>query len=237
MAIDVPAPKQVKAGEPVTAEGWNAIVNAINATIQYLNTSEASSVRVVIKNTGVTSARVTASRDDGVTFEAVAPVPPGTQYIVAGLRAGGYKIRVDAPGFNRGLVDITAPVANPVEVTLAASGALMPALFGLELRAALLELKNRNIAVDRVLDVVGRDVAPANPDPAYVNQPVLMQLPEAGAAVPPEGRVQLVVSAALQAEAAVEVPSLAGLTLAEAQKALENVGLKLGKSTTTQTKS
>jgi hypothetical protein len=236
MAIDAPAPKQVKAGEPVTAEGWNAIVNAITATIQYLNTSEASSVRVAIKNTGVTTARVTATRDDGVSFEAVAPVPPETQHIFAGLRAGAYKLRVDAPGFSPGLVDIVAPVANPVEVTLAASGAVMPPVFGMALRAALLELKNRNIAVDRVLDVVGRDVAPANPDPAYANLPVLLQLPDAGVAVPPEGRVQLVVSAALQAEAAVEVPSLAGLTLAEAQKALENVGLKLGRSVTAQTR-
>src|SRR5258707_4653701 len=136
MAIDVPAPKTAQAGEPVTAEGWNAIVNALNATIQYLNTSEASSVRVVIKNTGVTHARVAATRDDGVSFEAVAPVPPGTQYIFAGLRAGAYKIRVEAPGFSPGVTDVTAPVANPVEVTLTASGALMPALFGLTLRAA-----------------------------------------------------------------------------------------------------
>src|SRR5206468_6495299 len=108
MAIEAPAPKQVKAGEPVTAEGWNAIVNAITATIQYLNTSEASSVRVVIKNAGVSTARVTATRDDGVSFEAVAPVPPETQYIFAGLRAGAYKLRVDAPGFSPGLVDIVA---------------------------------------------------------------------------------------------------------------------------------
>lgn len=234
MAIDVPAPKTVKAGEPVTAEAWNTIVNAINAAIQHLNNSEASSLRVVVTNAGVTRARVTATRDDGVSFEAVAPVPPGTQYIFAGLRAGAYKIRVESPGFSPAVVDATAPAASPVEVTLTSSGSIMPDLFGLTLRAALLELKNRNIGVERVLDVVGRDVAPANPDPAFVDQPVLMQLPAAGTAVPPEGRVQLIVSAALEAEQAVEMPSLAGLTLAEAQKALENVGLKLGKAVTTQ---
>jgi len=233
MPIDVPAPKTVQAGEPVTAEGWNTIVNAINASIQHINNSEASSLRVVVTNAGVTEARVTATRDDGVTFEAVAPVPPGTQYIFAGLNAGAYKIRAEAPGFSPAVVDVTAPSANPVEVSLTSSGSIMPDLFGLTLRGALLELKNRNIAVERVLDVVGRDVAPANPDPAFVGQPVLMQLPSAGTAIAPEGRAQLVVSAALEAEQAVEVPSLAGLTLAEAQKALENVGLKLGKAVNT----
>lgn len=233
MAINVPAPKQVKPGEPVTAEGWNAIVNAINAAIQYLNTSEASSLRVVIKNPNIGSARVAATRDDGVAFEAVGPVPPGTDYIFAGLRSGSYKIRVDAPGFAPAVVDVTAPAANPVEITLTSSGAMMPAVFGLALRAGLLELRNRNIAVERILDVVGRDVAPANPDLVYADQPILMQFPDAGKAVPPDGRIQLVVSAPLQSQEVVEVPSLAGLTLSEAQKALENVGLKLGRTTTT----
>jgi hypothetical protein len=234
MAINVPAPKTVKAGEPVTAEGWNALANAINATIEYVNASEATSVRVEIKNPGVTKARVAATREDGATFEAVAPVPPGTQYIFAGLRAGAYKLRVEAPGFSPGLVDITTPVSSPVQVTLTASGALMPAIFGLTLRAGLLELKNRNIAVNRILDTAGREVAPANPDANHLDQPILMQFPDTAVAVPPEGSVQLVVAAALEAEPAIEVPSLAGLTLAEAQKALENVGLKLGKIVNTQ---
>jgi beta-lactam-binding protein with PASTA domain len=48
--------------------------------------------------------------------------------------------------------------------------------------------------------------------------------------------VQLVISAALQVEPAIEVPSLAGLTLPEAQKALEGIGLVLGKVTTLQPK-
>jgi hypothetical protein len=229
MPIDVPPTKTVNPGEPITAESWNAIVGGIAALTQYLNTTEASGVRVVIKNPGVVGARVTATREDGVSFEAVAPVPPATEYGLTGLRPGAYLIRVEAPGFATQTTSITVPLSTPVEVTLPASGAFMPVLFGLTLRAALQELSSRSIAVGRILDVVGRDIAPANPGAAYNDQPVLAQIPPAGAAVPSDGQVQVVVSAPLQVQPSVEVPSLSGLTLAEAQKALEAIGLTLGK--------
>lgn len=232
MPINVPPQKTVSPGEPVTAEGWNAIVGGVTALTQYLNATEASGVRVVIKNTDVVDARVTATRDDGVTYEAVAPVPPGTDFVLAGLRPGAYTIRVEAPGFSPETLPITVPISTPVEVSLQASGAFMPELFGLTLRAALQDLGTRKIAVSRILDVVGRDVAPANPGAEYNDQPVLAYYPPAGTAVPPEGQIKLVVAAALQVQASIEVPSLAGLTLAEAQKALETIGLVLGKVVT-----
>ena len=232
MPINVPPQTTVSPGEPVTAEGWNAIVGGVTALTQYLNATEASGVHVVIKNAGVTDARVTATRDDGVTYEAVAPVPPGTDFIIAGLRPGAYVVRVDAPGFTTETASITAPIATPVEISLQANGAFMPELFGSTLRAALQELSSRKIAVGRILDVVGRDVAPANPGSDYNDQPILAHFPSAGTAVPPEGQVQLLVSTALQVQQSVEVPSLAGLTLSEAQKALEALGLVLGKVVT-----
>jgi|KBSMisStandDraft_5_1062788.scaffolds.fasta_scaffold36369_2 hypothetical protein len=232
MPINVPPQTTVSPGEPVTAEGWNAIVGGVTALTQYLNATEASGVHVVIKNAGVTNARVTATRDDGVTYEAVAPVPPGTDFIIAGLRPGAYVVRVEAPGFSTETTSITAPIATPVEISLQANGAFMPELFGLTLRAALQELSSRKIAVGRILDVVGRDVPPANPGSDYNDQPILAHFPSAGTAVPPEGQVQLLVSTALQVQQSVEVPSLAGLTLSEAQKALEALGLVLGKVVT-----
>jgi len=231
MSINVPPQKTVNAGEPVTAEGWNALVGGITALTQYLNATEASGVRITIKNVGVKSARVTATRDDGVTYEAVAPVPPGSEYILSGLRPGSYQLRVSAPGFQVQNASVTVPVDTPIEVSLQTNGAFMPELFGLTLRAALQALAGQKIAVARILDVVGRDVAPANPGSDYNDQPVLAYFPASGTAVPPEGQVQLVVSAPLQVQPSVEVPSLAGLTLAEAQKALEAVGLVLGKVT------
>jgi hypothetical protein len=177
---------------------------------------------------------VTAARDDGAVFAAVAPVPPGTTWVFTGLRAGAYAIRVEASGFDPKVQQVTVPAADPVSITLTPSGAFMPALFGSALQAALQELKNRNIAVERILDVAGRDVAPGNPGGEYQDAPVLMQVPDAGVAVPPSGRANLVVAAALEVEPAIEVPSLAGLTLAEAQQALESIGLALGKVVTKQ---
>lgn len=229
MPINVPPQKTVSPGEPVTAEGWNAIVAGLIALTQYLNATEATGVRVLIKNAGVANARVAATRDDGVTFEAVPPVPPGTEFILTGLRPGAYSLRVEAPGFATQTTPLTVPTSAAVEITLTGSGAFMPELFGLTLRAALQELGSRKIAVSRILDVVGRDIAPANPGAEYNDQPLLAQFPPAGTAVPPDGQAQLVVSASLQVQASVEVPSLAGLSLSEAQKALEAIGLVMGK--------
>lgn len=229
MPVNVPPQKTVNPGEPVTAEGWNALANGINALTTYINGSEASSARVIVKNAGVTQARVTAVRDDDVTFEAVAPVAPGTEYIFAGLRPGAYTIRVEAPGFATATLQATVPLTAPLEVSLAASGAIMPLLFGLTLRAALQEAATRGVKISRIIDIVGRDVAPANPGAEYNDQPVLVQRPDEGIAVPPDGSAQLVVATTLQVDPSVEMPSLAGLTLAEAQKALEAVGLTLGK--------
>jgi hypothetical protein len=229
MSINVPPQKNVSAGEPVTAEGWNSLVGGITAIVTFLEATEASGARVVIKNTGLVSARVSAVRDDGVTFDAVSPVPPGTEYIFAGLRPGSYAVRVEAAGFSPATATLTAPAEAPLEISLSPNGAFMPDVFGMTIRAALQELSTRAIKVGRIVDVVGRDVAPANPGAEYLDQPVLMQLPAAGIAGPPESQPQLVVATTLQVTPSVEMPSLTGLTLAEAKKALEAIGLSLGK--------
>src|SRR3954453_14029319 len=108
-------------------------------------------------------------------------------------------------------------------------GALMPQVFGLTLREALTQLAGLKIAVSRIVDVTGRDVPPANPGPEYNDAPVVVQFPAPGEAVPPDGSAQFAVAASLKIEPSIEVPSLAGLTLPEAQKALEALGLVLGK--------
>jgi hypothetical protein len=237
MAINPHVPTPVNPGEPVTAQAWNVFVNAIIAISNYLDSTEASSLQVTVTNPQAIpeDTRVTATRDDGGVFAAVAPVPPGTTWVFTGLRAGAYSIRVEAAGFEPTVEQITAPVTDPVSITLTPSGAFMPPLFGSTLQAALQELKNRNIAVERILDVAGRDVPPGNPPAEFRESPVLMQFPLAGVAVPPAGRANLVVAAALDVEPAIEVPSLAGLSLSEAQKALESIGLVLGKVVTKQT--
>ena len=238
MAIIPFIAKTVLPGEPVTAQAWNDIVQGIAGLLGYLEATEATPLRVALSNAGLdhTKTRVTATRDDGVAAEAVAPVSPATEYVFSGLKPGVHTIRAEAPGFAAATTSVTVPSAAVVSLTLTPQGAFMPTVFGDTLTAALGKLKNANIVVSRVLDVTGKDVAPANPDPEYSTAPVLMQFPDAAVPIPPGGSAQLVVAAALVVQAAIEIPTLAGLTLSEAQKALEGMGLVLGKVTTTTTR-
>ncbi len=228
--------KTVNPGEPLTAQAWNDIVNALSQVHLHLENTEATALRVQVSAAGadLRSVRVTAVRDDGVAIEAVAPVPPSTQHVFAGLRAGSYQLRVEAAGFQVATAPMTAPDTTVQAVTLTPAGAFMPALFGLELQEALAGLGGAQIAVQRVLDVTGADVAPANPGAQYNSSRVLMQFPQPGTPVLTGQGVQLVVAAVLQAQSSIEIPSLTGLSLPEAQKALESLGLVLGKVVTKQ---
>ncbi|MCU0584489.1 MAG: carboxypeptidase regulatory-like domain-containing protein [Desulfobacterales bacterium] len=238
MAIHPYVPKEVKPGEPVTAQGWNEIVKAVLAITQYLETSEATSLKVKVTNAEADPlrTRVTAVRDDGLIAEAVAPVAPGGDFMFGALKPGSYTVRASAPGLDEASAPVTIPSSATVSLTMKASAVKMPSVFGLELPAALATLKTAQINVARVVDVAGRDVAPANPGVEYSKAPVLVQLPSAGEYVAPSMTAQIVVAAPLVAEAAVEMPSLVGLTQAEAQKALENIGLVLGKVVVKQPK-
>ena len=80
----------------------------------------------------------------------------------------------------------------------------------------------------RVVDITGRDVPPANPGAEFSSTLVLVQLPLPGYPVAADSGAQLVVSAALEIEATIEMPSLAGLTLVEARRVLDQLGLVLG---------
>lgn len=227
----------VQAGDPLTAQAWNDIVNAVSAVYAYLEATEASSVKVQIVNADIdlASVRVTATRDDGVSSEAVDPIPPSTVHMFPGLRPGNYKVRAEAPGFDPATLDIVVPTTGALEtqnLTLIKRGAFMPMTFGITLKQALDQLASQSIAVNNILDVTGTAVPVANPGSQYTESLVLMQFPPAGVPVAPGAFAQLVISAALQAEASIEMPSLTGLTFAEASKALEAIGLKVGKSFT-----
>jgi hypothetical protein len=232
MALEEFIAKTVTPGEPLTAQAWNEIVAAVAALNHHILSTEASSIRVQIANAGLApgQTRVTAVPQDGAqAFEAVRPIPPGTEHVFAGLRPGVYTVRAEAPGFDAATATVTVPAAEPVSLTLVPRGGLMPALFGRPLSQALSDLKSLGIAVSRVLDIAGREVAPANPGAEYADAPVLVQIPAPGQPVPPESSAQLAVAAALQVEPSIEVPSLTGLSLEEAKKALEAAGLVLGK--------
>lgn len=236
MELNEFAAKEVNPGEPITSEAWNELVSGIKALNEFVLANQRTALNVQITNVDIVldTVRVTASRDDGWLAEAVAPVSGDSVFVFASLPPGTYVIMADAPGFKASNANVSIPSDETVKFSLEQNGAFMPNLIGVELATALAILEDSSITVGRLLDVFGRELAPAKPTSEYANQPIVMQLPDPGDAVPPEGKVQLIVSAALQVDSSVEIPPLTGLTLTEARKALEAIGLKLGKVETRQ---
>lgn len=227
----------VEPGEPLTAQAWNDIVDAVDVLHQFL-ASRQHVVRVRITNPGIDreQVRVVATRAEGAPVAAVAPVPPGTDHLLAGLEAGAWTIVARAPGFEPASAPVTVEGdgETTVELAMVRLGAPMPDLFGQTLRQAADTLDEAGIPLIRVLDFTGRDLPPSTPDPDDAEAPVLVQWPAPGTTVATSGGARLVIATPVAVEQGVEVPSLAGLTQAEAQRALEAVGLVLGRVTTLQ---
>lgn len=234
MELDEFTAKEVAPGEPITAQAWNELVQGIRALNEFVLASQKTSLRVTIGNADIdlSSVRVVAERDDGWLLEAA--VNSDGQFVFTSLPAGAFAISASAPGFSPATQNVTLPTESEVQLTLAQSGAFMPNITGVELATALGVLADLGINVGRLLDVVGRELAPAKPDPEYRTQPILVQLPDPGVPVLPSDQISLVVATALQVDDSVEMPSLTGLTLSEARKALESVGLRLGNVETRQ---
>ena len=234
MALEPFVAKPVNPGEPVTSQGWNEIVNGLANVVAFLQATAGTSVRVVISNTDARLAetRVVAIAANGDVTDAAGPVGTSNEFTLRGLAPGPYTIRAESPGFAPAEASVTLPVEAPVTLSMAKAAPFMPDVFGQELLTALAALKTSNIVVSRVVDITGREVAPANPGAEFGSTIVLAQLPPTGQPVAPGSTAQLVVSASLEVEATVEMPSLAGLTLAESRTVLEELGLVLGKVTT-----
>jgi hypothetical protein len=228
--------KEVSPGEPITSEAWNELVRGIKAVNQFVLDNQATALTVKLNTADVDldSVRVTALRSDGWLAQAIAPVSGDGLFVFTSLPPGAYVVSASAPGFKSASANTSIPSDDTVSLALEQNGAFMPNLVGVELASGLAMLEDKNISVGRLIDVVGRELPPAKPTSEYATQPILMQLPDPGDAVPPEGKVQIVVSAALQVDDSVEIPPLTGLTLTEARRALEAIGLKLGSVETRQ---
>ena len=233
----------VQPGQPITAQAWNEIVSNLAAVIEAVNAQAGQSLRVIVDNSSADPALIRvnaiAEGENGAVFEAARPVSPDKAHTLTGLPPGNYTIRAEAPGFAPTTAAVTLPRPDPVTVKMDRADPLMPDVFALTLEAALSSLTTAGAVVKRVVDITGRDIAPANPGAEFLGSQVLMHLPEAGAPVPATSGVQLVVSAALEVEPTVVMPSLAGISLAEARAVLEDLGLVLGnvrtRSSTTTT--
>ncbi|MFP2931898.1 hypothetical protein ACLESO_43350 [Pyxidicoccus sp. 3LG] len=233
MALNPFTAVHVNPGEPLTAQAWNAVVDGVDGLHEHLEaTGRSVQVRITTPGVDLSTVRVTASRTGAPPVEAVRPVPPDTSHYIQGLGPGAYAIRAEAPGYAVATGDVTIGATGnaTLDLALTATHVPMPVVFGMTLTQARTALSAKAITVSRLLDTQGKDLPPSTPGPEYDLSLVLVQSPPAGTLVPIGGStVSLAVAVAPKIESTVEVPSMAGLTLVEAKKALEALGLVLGK--------
>lgn len=234
MALTKPPLVTVDPGRPITAQGWNAIVNALSALYDAVLAFGSGVLEVSVLSDGlpVAGAQVVAEPvSGGHPVVAVPLYGTHTTYVLTGVNDGNWRVNVAAPGFTAQSVDVTVPSASPVVVNLTRAGVVVPDLFATGLQGALLALTALGIDLDVMIDALGHEVAKTQIPPEYQNSPVLAQLPLAGSVInPATTRMRLVVAAAVSEQPVVTMPNLIGLSQAEASRALEQIGLRLGRS-------
>lgn len=231
MTLSEPTLPTVTAGEPVTAEGWNGLVNGLRTLYQAVIALGGAAVDVEV--TGAPGADVDVVAEPLGAGRAVRALPPfgtRTRHQLVGLTDGPWRVHVFAPGRRAEARDITVPRPDVLAVALAVDGVVVPDVFGRPAQEALDLLRAAPVGVESIFDTTGGEVPATTLPPEYVNAPVLAQLPPGGTVVAATGRVRVVVASALRREPVVAMPSLIGLSLAEAQRALEAVGLRMGRT-------
>ena len=236
MALTKPALTHVNPGEPVTAQGWNTVLDGVGDLFDAVLAfgQGVLEVSVLFNSNPVDGAQVIAVPATG-DLTPIAAVPlygTVTTYSVVGVTAGQWHVFVDAPGFQAQTQDVTIPASGPLVVNLLAAGVVVPDLFGVTAQDALTQLTTLNLDIDIILDVLGHEVPKTSMPPQYQNQPILDQFPPAGSVVDPSSqRLRLVVSTALDQSPVVTMPSLVGLSYDEVASVLNGLGLKIGKTT------
>ncbi|MEY4748462.1 MAG: hypothetical protein RIQ60_676 [Pseudomonadota bacterium] len=231
MSFTPPALVHAEPGRPITAQAWNALVDAIGSLYDAVNTLGGNllAVDVLVDGSPRADARVVAvPAGGGRAVQAVAPYAGQLRYQLAGLTDGAWQLKVSAPGCADASVDVTVPASSEASVSLTLNQVAMPDLYGLTVVQALAVLAGRNLTLDTILDVTGENVPKLNPPTHQQGTVVLAQRPAAGDwANANAAQVRLVVSAQIES-AIVAVPNLAGMTLAQATAALKAAGLELG---------
>jgi beta-lactam-binding protein with PASTA domain len=231
MPLVKPSLAPVSAGQPVTAQAWNAILTAIGALYDAVLALGTHTVDISVQDASgsLIGATVVAVPAAGAPVQAVAPRGGGTAYTLTGLAPGPWTVHVSAPGYTATSIAVTVPVASaPPPVTLTRTTVAMPDLLGKAIGAAVGVLTGAGIQVDQILDVSGDELS-KNALPAdKANSKVLFQFPLPGAQVTAaSAKTRLVVSAENEVATTV-VPSFVGMNYAQLIKALNAAGLKLG---------
>lgn len=234
MPLTKPALVHADPGRPVTAQAWNAIVDAIGTLYDAVNAlgGNALTIEVTAGASARPDARVVAvPAAGGRAIAAIAPFAGQARHQVAGLVDGNWLLKVSAAGCDDASVPITLPGTSEVTVPLTLSQSVVPDLFGLTVTQALAALATAQLGVDFIVDTAGDAVPKLNPPEPQKNAVVLVQQPAAGGyAAKNASQVRLIVSAQLET-AVVAVPDLTGMSLAQASAALQAAGLDLGTTT------
>lgn len=236
MALTKPALANVNPGEPVTAQGWNAIVNGLDDLYDAVLAIGTGTLQVSVQAAGkpVAGASVVAVPLAGGTPVSAIPLHGDVKtYELTGVNPGNWRVFVQADGFKPEQTDVTVPPStSPVPVNLTLAGVVVPDLFGVAAQDALAQLATAGLSVDLILDITGHEVSRVSLPPQFQNAPVLAQLPDAGTVVDPaSGRVRLVLATAIDQVPTVTMPSLIGLTADEVATVLNQLGLVLGRTT------
>src|SRR5437868_5978584 len=92
----------VNAGEPVTAQAWNDIVDTL-FEVQTILSADIRRVRVKVDKPtdsfDLSTVRVVAVQDGFAVAEAVPPIGASEEHVFASLKEGAYTLSATAPGF------------------------------------------------------------------------------------------------------------------------------------------
>ncbi|MEW6737248.1 MAG: PASTA domain-containing protein [Acidobacteriota bacterium] len=228
-----------KAGDPITSEKWNNVLQAIRNLYDELNKISAT-LTVEVKDNGNGNSIPNAIVTVVPTGDPVRPVRSGLyaganikRYLVENILPGTYNIIVEASGFTTETRGITiSEKAEPLNISipLKLTEPLFkaPDIFGISLDKAVDIVARSGFLVSRIIDSHGKDIPPGAIPADVATALVLGQVPEAGALLPRNTPIRIHIAA--QGEVIkpgmVIVPNLVGLTVTDAQKKLTDLGLK-----------
>jgi hypothetical protein len=180
MALDF-VKTNVKPGEPVTAQAWNAIVDGL-FEVESILSAGSGTARVTLTGDqrDIDVATVVATDANGVRYAATRQAKPGDPFMIPRLAAGAYTVTASARGCTDGTAAVTiandgTATPNPVPVALVLSGKRMPYVLGAKFKDVVGAVQTIN---PRVLDASGKGVPLTGFDAAHGDAPVLMQWPD-----------------------------------------------------------
>jgi len=122
MALTKPPLATVEPGRPITAQGWNAIIDGLSLLYDAVMAFGSGNFQVSVQAGGriVDGVEIVAEPvGDGLPVAGLPLFGTRTTYLVTGVSDGAWRVHVSAPGFTDQTVDVTVPANAPVTVNLA----------------------------------------------------------------------------------------------------------------------